>query len=332
MENQTDINVLIIHLLSGEANETEKATVAEWLNQSVENRKLYADLRDIWLSSGTSGNADEYDLEGAIRKFREQISSKEQPSGKQIHLMSILKYAAVAALVLAIPFSYYFGTRNSALDNSTTTIACAFGDKTSIVLPDSSKVWLNSGSKISFCSDFKNKERNVQLEGEAFFSVTKDKRHPFKVKTAGIQVEVLGTQFNLKAYPEEKTISTTLVEGSLLVSSNTQETRIAPDQKLVFDKANQKMVLQNLADTAPETEWKDGRFVFRNETLEELEPRLERWFDVEIVFADEQAKRRRFTGVLERESILEAISYFDSSKFISCKVDGNKIIIKSENN
>lgn len=332
MENQTDINVLIIRLLSGEANETEKSMVEKWLNQSVENRKLYADLRDIWLSSGNSENADEYDLEGAIQKFIEQINSKKQSSEKQIRLISVLKYAAVATLLLAIPFSYYFGTRNPALGNSTTTIACAFGDKTSITLPDSTKVWLNSGSKISFSSDFKNKERNVQLEGEAFFSVTKDKHHPFRVKTDGIQVEVLGTQFNLKAYPEDKTISTTLVEGSLLVSDGTQETRIAPDQKVVFNKEQKEMVLQELTDTAPETEWKDGRFVFRNETLEDLEPRLERWFDVEIVFADEQVKHRRFTGVLERESILEAISYFDSSKFISCKVDGNKIIIKSENN
>jgi len=152
------------------------------------------------------------------------------------------------------------------------------------------------------------------------------------VKTKDIQVKVLGTSFNLKAYPEEGVVSATLVEGSLLVSSEDQEIRLKPDEKLVFDRGNNQMTLESLTDTSPETEWKDGRFVFRNESLGELAPKLSRWFDVDIVFIDEQAKERRFTGVLERENILEAISYFDRSTLISCKTNGSRIEIKSENN
>ena len=330
MENQTDINILLIRLFSGEADPDEKKIVADWLNQSAENKKLYSDLREIWLSSGIDSNADNYDLDSAILKFRNQISKGKLNQRKQIDFNRFLKYAAILALALLLPFSYYMGTRNNS-DDSITTISCAYGDKSSIVLPDSSHVWLNSGSKLTFSSNFKS-GRKVSLEGEAFFSVSKDKHHPFQVKTADVNIEVLGTKFNLKAYPDEKSVSTTLVEGSVNISSKYGSTLMKPDEKLVFDKASKKMVVQALTDTAPETEWKDGRFVFRNESLAELKPKLERWFDVDIVFGDELVKNRKFTGVLGRESILEAVSYFDLSNFVTCRIEGNKIIINSQNN
>lgn len=331
MENQTDINILLIRLFSGEAGPAEKNEIAAWLDQSAENKNRYSDLREIWLSSGVETNADKYDLEAAILKFRNQINKNQVIQRKQIDFNRFFKYAAIFILLLALPFSYYFGTQSNSADNSITTISCAYGDKSSIVLPDSSHVWLNSGSKLTFSSNFKN-GRKVSLEGEAFFSVSKDKSHPFRVKTSDIDIEVLGTKFNLKAYPDEKSISTTLVEGSVNLSSKYGSTLMKPDQKLVYDKESKTTTVQELTDTAPDTEWKDGRFVFRNESLAELKPKLERWFDVDIVFGDEQVKSRKFTGVLGRESILEAVSYFDLSNLVSCRIQGNKIIINSQNN
>jgi len=331
METPINIDILIIRLFSGEANPDEKKKIEEWLGQSAENRKLYADLREIWLSTGTQSNADNYQLEGAIQKFKDQINSEKYQLKNQFNLRQFLKYAAALILILALPFSYYIGTRNSMSDNSTTTISCAFGDKSSIILPDSSRVWLNSGSKLTFNSDFKSGARKVILEGEAFFSVSKDKEHPFRVKTADIDIEVLGTKFNVKAYPDENSVSTTLIEGSLEISSQYEGTRIKPDQKLVFSKESKKMTLRENKGSSADTEWKDGRLVFRNESLGDLAPKLRRWFDVDIVFADERVKQRRFTGVLERESILEVISYFDLSKYVECSIQGNKIIIKSKN-
>jgi len=330
MGTPINIDILIIRLLSGEATPDEKKEIEEWLGQSAENRKLYADLREIWLSTGTESNTDNYHLEDAIQKFRNQINSEKYQLKNQFNLQQFLKYAAALILILALPFSYYIGNRNAKPDNSTTTISCAFGDKSSIVLPDSSRVWLNSGSKLTFNSDFKSGARNVTLEGEAFFMVLKDKKHPFRVKTADLDIEVLGTKFNVKAYPDENSVYTTLVEGSLEISSQYQNTRIKPDQKLIFSKENNKMAVLELKDTSVDTEWKDGRLVFRNESLGELAPKLRRWFDVDIAFADERAKQRRFTGVLERESILEVISYFDLSKYVECSIQGNKIIIRSE--
>jgi len=329
MENTHHIHELIIRLLSGEADPTEKKIISNWIDQSAENKQLFADLREIWLTTGAQNNADEYNLEAAILKFRQQVQQEKKRQSKKINLQPYLKYAAIVILALALPFSYYLGTRNVA-QSSLTTISCAFGDKSGIVLPDSSRVWLNSGSTLTFNSDFKNGGRNVELEGEAFFSVAKDKNHPFRVKTSDLEIKVLGTEFNVKAYSEENSISATLVEGSIEVIGQYQKTFLKPDQKLVFDKESRKMALLELTDTSPDTEWKDGRLVFRNESLAELEPKLERWFDVDIIFADEQVKSRRFTGVLERESILEVVSYFDLSNLVTCNIQGNKIIIKSQ--
>jgi Fe2+-dicitrate sensor, membrane component len=329
MENETDINILLIRLFSGDASIHEKAVVSDWLEQAAENRKLYSDLREIWLTSGIQSNADNYDLERAIVRFKAKISDRHENSGGLIRWRKITRYAAVILFALSLPVSYYLGKHTSLISDNLTTISCAYGDKSSIVLPDSTHVYLNSGSKLTFNSNFKN-GRKVELEGEAFFEVTKDRDHPFQVKTADIDIEVLGTKFNLKAYPEEKAVSTTLVEGSVKISSKYEQELMLPEQKLTFDKNSRKMTVQKIADTSTETDWKDGRFVFRNETLAELKPRLERWFDVDIVFGDEQVKYRRFTGVLSRESILEAVSYFDHSNFVECSIQGNKIIINTQ--
>lgn len=332
MENHESIHLLILRLLSGEADFNEKNRIAKWLDLSVENKKLYIDLREIWLSTGIQENADQYNLDKAIHQFRDHIGKAKTKQKREIRLIQFVRnYAAVFILALALPLSYYYGTRNIA-EQSMTTICCALGDKSTIILPDSSKVWLNSGSRLSFNSDFKNCGRNVILEGEAFFSVSKEKEHPFRVMASGIEIKVLGTQFNVKAYNDERSVSTTLVEGSLQITSQGESLLIKPDQKIVFNKETRKMSLNELTDTSPEIDWKKGRLIFRNESLEELGPKLERWFDVDIVFADEQVKRRKFTGVLERESILEVISYFELSKYVTCKIQGNKITIKTKTN
>ena len=329
MENQESIHLLILRLFSGEADASEKKTIAKWLGLSAENKKLYSDLREIWLSTGIQGNADQYDLENAIRNFRDHIDKSADKHKRRIAFIQFVKYAAVFILALALPFSYNYVTQNTA-QRSMTTIYCALGDKSNIILPDSTKVWLNSGSKLTFNSDFKHGGRKVFLEGEAYFSVSKDKDNPFHVKTSDVEIKVLGTQFNVKAYPDEISVSTTLVEGSLQVSGPNENRLIKPDEKLIFDKRTGKMTVNELTDTSSDTDWKKGRLIFRNESLEELESKLERWFDVDIVFADEQVKQRRFTGILERESILEVISYFDLSKYVECRIQRNKIIIKTK--
>jgi ferric-dicitrate binding protein FerR (iron transport regulator) len=307
-------------LFTGEASPEEKRSIKDWLNLSSENQKLFNDLKEIWLSTGTTNNADKYHLESAIRQFRNKVTNHKKREARKIYILNIVKYAAVALLVLGLPFSYFMGQKNKVEIDTFTTVTCALGDKSMLVLPDSSIVNLNSGSKITFNNNFKKGERQVFLEGEAYFKVTKDKENPFHIKTKEIDIEVLGTEFNLKAYANEETVSTTLIEGSVKVTSQQQITTIKPAQKLVYSSSSKKMKLYELTDTSADTEWKDGRLVFRNETLKDLELKLERWFDVDIELADEAIKNRRYTGNLERESIIEVISYISLAQSVNYKL------------
>lgn len=330
MLEKNTIHPKIIRLFNGEASPDEKRQIGDWLNQNEFNRKLYTDLQEIWLATGVSENKDTYNTEAAIKKFKERIQNSKN-NKKVIRLREILKYAAFVVLLISLPVIYFMGKNGSQRTESYTTITCAFGDKSTITLPDGSQAYLNSGSKLTFNNDFHSQTRVIALEGEAYFSVKKNKEIPFKVKAAEIEIEVLGTEFNVKAYPDENTISTTLAEGSIHIKSKFQQTVMKPNQKMIFNRADNQMKLFNLNDISPETEWKEGRLVFRNESLEELELKLERWFDVDIVFADKEVKTRRFTGILERESILEAISYFNYSQYVGYKIKDNEITFYSKN-
>lgn len=325
MYSNSEIHQLIIRLFTHTISNDEREKIDVWIDETSENKKLFNDLKEIWLATGSINNSDEYHLEKAISKFKLQIQESRESRIIRLFRISVIKYAAILFIILALPFSFYLGSKIYSSNNSQTVISCENGDRSNVTLPDGSQVWLNSGSQLVFDNDFKKGVRQTYLTGEAYFSVKKDSKNPFRVNTLDVNIEVLGTEFNLKAYPEDKDISATLVTGSLKVSSKTQHTIIKPKQKLIFSKENSKMGLIELNDLSPEVEWKNGRLVFLNESLEEMKPRLERWFDVEIEFADEQVSQRRFSGTIDRESILEAIAYFGFSPFVAYRIDGNVI-------
>ncbi len=329
MDKNKSIHNKVIRLFSGEASLSEKKEIKDWINLSNQNKKLYADLQEIWLASGSHKNSDTYDVDRAIYKFKGKVAIRSNKKNV-LNLSDLLKYAAILILLISLPFIYFAGKKERAQTDDYTTIACAFGDKSTVTLPDGSLVYLNSGSKLRFNNNFQDDMRKVALEGEAYFSVVKNKKIPFRVNAGEIEIEVLGTEFNLKAYREEETIVTTLVEGSIQIKSTSQKAVMEPNQKMVFNRFEENMTLYNMKDISSEIDWKDGRMTFRNESLAELEQKLERWFDVDIEFADDNVKLKRFTGILERESILEALSYFNYSDQVAYKINENEITFYSK--
>ncbi len=331
MIEKDEFYILIIRFLSGDATTEEKEKVSAWLLESDENRKLYQDFVEIWGCSALGKEETDFDTEKALEKLQIYKGRKSIRNGKQI-IFHWFKYAAILVLVLSFPLFWWFNSHQESKEEETITIMCEYGDKTMMYLPDSSRIWLNSGSKIIYNNDFNSNSRELYLEGEAYFSVKKDLEHPFLVHTQkGLKVEVLGTEFNLNAYPEEASASVTLVNGSLQVNTQNKFLILSPNQKVVYSTESEQMNLEELSDLAPEVEWKNGKLIFKNESLEELEKKLERWFDVQIEFSDDLVKTRRFSGSLGRESINEVISYFGSSQYVDYKIEGNNIIFLSEN-
>ena len=320
-----------VKYLSNQATPEEKKRFFDDLEQNKELENEFLSAKKIWDILQINHIQISDNRKKAL--FVSFWKKKDAPKGVKhpVEMFKFWRYAAAVFLVIALPLTYYFGFEQGKPTNAFTTISCALGDRTSVYLPDNSKVYLNSGSKLIFNTNFGNGKREVFLEGEAFFSVTENIHSPFTVNADVVKIEVLGTEFNVKAYPEEEKISSTLTKGSLRINHQKRGLLLTPGQKFVYSKSSHATNVLTLNDTAPETEWKDGRLVFRNESLEELELKLERWFDVDIVLFDDQVKQRRFTGILERESILEAVSYLGISRHVGYKIEGNEITFYTKN-
>jgi len=194
------------------------------------------------------------------------------------------------------------------------------GGEYNLTLSDGTKIWLNSNSKLRYPTKFSGKERLVELEGEAFFDVSKNKDFPFVVKMNDFQIKVLGTSFNVNAYNDEKEIITTLVEGRVEVKDQlrNQKETLLPNEQFCINKHNGDFKKTHV-DTEIYTAWKNGRLVFQNERLEDIMIRLSRWYNVEVFFLNNESKNLRFTGDLTRyedfNNVLEMIGFTNKVKF-----------------
>jgi transmembrane sensor len=190
-----------------------------------------------------------------------------------------------------------------------------------VVLPDGTEVWLNADSKIRFPSQFTGAKRQIFLEGEAYFQVAKDKAHPFIVQSKGQEVTVLGTHFNINAYEDEMAVRTTLLEGRVDVNG----TILSPNQQAINAGSN---IQVKAIDPASAIDWKNGEFVSENENLASIMRKVSRWYNVEVVYASEELKKRTFDGSLSRydnvSRILKAIEFAGAVKF---KVEGRMITV-----
>lgn len=206
------------------------------------------------------------------------------------------------------------------------TLTTPNGGQYQIVLPDGTKVWINATSSLSFPVSFAGAQnRTVQLKGEAYFEVAPDIQHPFIVKTTYQQVLVLGTHFNVSAYSDEPNTLTTLLEGSVKVASHDGSVAaiLTPNQQSSF-KDGKVGVKEVIAEDA--IAWKEGYFRFNNEPLEEVLKKIGRWYNVTIVYEDDEIKNKTVYGTMSRfSSINEVISVLELTKAARFEIHGNKI-------
>lgn len=196
-----------------------------------------------------------------------------------------------------------------------------------LVLADGTQVWMNSESELRFPVDFVGQERRVFLKGEAYFQVAKDTGKPFRVEAGEMQVEALGTGFDVNAYRDGDRYMATLVEGRVRVSRGQTEGGqvLNPGEQAILQGGELSIAKVNTEDV---TGWKEGRFVFSNMTLEEISKQLERWYDVEINFQDAQVSAYRFTGVMKRyNSLSQLIVLVEETTNVKFQVNGRNVLI-----
>jgi ferric-dicitrate binding protein FerR (iron transport regulator) len=202
------------------------------------------------------------------------------------------------------------------------------GGKYQLILADGTKVWLNAGSTIKFPIDFTNKEREVELSGEAYFEVAHDLRRPFRVTGAGQVVQVLGTHFNVNAYPEEETVKTTLLEGSVRVygksrGATTPSILIKPNEQAVF-KSNQLSKITVDADEF--AAWKNGVILFRDADIHDVMRKISRWYNVEVAYQGE-VSNDTYNGEIPRNAAFSEVLKILKLDDINVKLNGRKLIV-----
>jgi transmembrane sensor len=358
---------IIIRYLEGKANHKEVKQIADWLDLDENNRNYYISFKKNLIELQLNSNPSSTDTEIAYKKFIDRVneSKLENEQDEEIEYSfinrTLLKYAAI--IIILITFSggaYIIGRVSSRTQNNQyCEISAPLGGKSSIVLPDGTKIWLNAGSKVKYGGDFNNSSRDVYLEGEAYFDVSK-KKLPFIVHTSDLNIRVFGTSFNVKSYPDEDKIEATLVEGSIRIDrkESKEPLYLSPKEKLIFHKQgkNTEVKAPNL-DTTNQTvkqekteakiitgeektveiskninvdesvSWKEGSLIFNQESLESLTKKLERKYDITFKFENEELKTYSFSGTLRDfplEQVLKAIKYTSP---INYTIDEKNVIL-----
>ncbi|MDE3741162.1 FecR family protein [Maribacter polysaccharolyticus] len=212
-------------------------------------------------------------------------------------------------------------------------LAIPKGGQFFVQLSDGTRVWLNSDSKLKYPVNFiRGQARKVELlYGEAYFDVSPSTDHngdTFQVQTRIQEIEVLGTEFNIKAYQDEKEIVSTLVEGRVKITSGTETNVLRPSEQALLYTGGQSMTIRKVDKLFDEIAWKDGYFSFKHKSMKDIMKILSRWYDMDYVFKNSEKENKRFTGVLDRESTInEILNYIQKTNEISYEIKNKTVII-----
>ncbi|WP_207534197.1 FecR family protein [Desertivirga arenae] len=209
------------------------------------------------------------------------------------------------------------------------TITTPRGGKFVILLPDGTKVWLNAASSLHYPTVFKGRERRVQLDGEGYFEVAKNKAKPFHVEADGTEVEVLGTHFNISSYAQDQNFKTTLLEGAVKVSRANNSIVLKPSQQARLSGADGSLLKEPNVDIEEVMAWKDGLFRFKNAELKDIMQEVQRWYDVDVKY-EGNLPEAQFTGFISRKvSISSVLKMLEPGVGVQFSLDGRKLVVKS---
>ncbi|HMM03180.1 MAG: FecR family protein [Dysgonomonas sp.] len=314
-----------------ELSEQERHKIDMWINSSAENRKLFEQLLNEWEniydSPEQSVRADKDKIwSGISSHIRTSLPVK---SYTRKLLIKVAGIAAMVAIIVGVAATVFVkSTIDSAfLSQSVTTIETMQGQKMQMTLPDGTKVWLNSGSKLTYAGDFNRSERIVNLEGEAFFNVTKNQSKKFKVRTSDVDIVVKGTSFDVSAYNDDREISVSLLEGKVVITDKTGKymTDLNPDELAIISRQNLKYTLFK-DDANTYRSWTQDQLIFYNEDIYEVTKKLERWYGINIKLVNPDEKQK-YTFSVKTESLRELLELFNKLTPIDYKINGKEVTI-----
>ena len=324
-----EINSIIARVLAGEADVDDVLTFNDWLSQNENNRKEFLQIREYWEASVEVQNPPMPEI--AYEKCRERMTLQRNSGRSFLHRMNILSVAASLALFFLGTTVVYllqknsFGTKNP-VEYYT---YMSTGAITEFTLSDGSHVCLNSNSRLTYSDSYGKTDRQVRLDGEAYFDVAKNGT-AFKVVIDKEEIEVMGTKFNVRAYSGDSAIVATLESGSILFRSGEQQIMMVPGQQIFFNKTDAVFELQRV-ETEVFTAWKDEIYKYRSITVQELSDRLEKLYGVKII-VNPKLKDIKVTASFEyRQTIDQVLNVMKKSLVFDWKRKDGIITLNPSN-
>lgn len=332
-QHHPDIDRLIGRYLSRKASPTEKEALEEWLNASPKNRETLARLEAIW----GMPLSDEYSTR--MEGLRDQIWAaglgEEHTDKNQLRrVLFAYKWLKIAAVLVLLVTGAWFSAAVLEDRKAITSETVAWiekvnhaGQRSSHLLPDGTKVWLNVESRMTFPEQFSDTLRQIQLVGEAYFEVAKDEKKPFVVNTADINTVVLGTSFNVRAYPEDDEIKVALLEGKVRVQVGQEEARVMfPGDEVVARKEDLKVV-QRAFEYVSSFGWKEGILVFEGVGFNDFRNSLEKWYGVKVEVSGKVPVDWSLRARYKRESLQHVLEDISFNKNMTFQLKGKKVFI-----
>jgi transmembrane sensor len=357
-ENYSNIDDIIISFLKDEISVKERKILEDWLVSNPSNKAYFKQIYKIWNTADLL-KKDDGEVDKILQKVKFQIQNIANVPPKNLSksrsiVYSLGKWAAVVLISLcAGAFLYYYmekGPSFIAQQNTYNEITVPMGSRSKIRLPDGTEVTLNAGSKLTYRMDYGKVLREVDFSGEGYFKVAKQKSKPFIVHTSKANIRALGTEFNVKAYPDENVIETILVEGSVVVNEinsskdkKSESVILKPGQKAQiyknFESDKQPInseagnnssitaiekhpeISLGTSDIQVETSWKNKRWIIQGEDLENLAVLFSRRFNVNIHLKNAELKKYKFSGIIENETIEQVFSIMKFTIPISYTID-----------
>lgn len=304
--------------------------LVDWFKSDVSRDELRNYIQRKWEIASNSSIPTDL-KERMFRKIQSRIESVavEKKEVGRFSLRNIMRYAAIGLLVICAGLGGHLLTRYSRSVGAEKDylVFAAKGQKASVVLPDGSKVWLNSDSEIKYTNLYGDGERIISLDGEAYFEVAKDSLNRFVVQAGDLAVEALGTSFNVKAYEEDNQAVVTLFQGKVKTSVGRDEAFLLPDQAVTYLKNKGQLKKSTLNDAYRACLWRNNELAFNDEALSEIAVLLNRMYNIQVVFKSEKVKALRFTGVITNNSLDNIIELISLTSPIIYTSKGDTIII-----
>ena len=338
MEEKLDYTSLIARFLEKNLNEEELTVLKNWMNESYENRKLFDQYNEVWQLSNVVFNEGLYNTEAGWSSLQKSLTKNSFKTKNKVRLVKtdqivFWKVASIAAMLIAALFiGLFFQKSDKKTKSQIVTIQSPRGEKSKVVLADSTVVWLNSESQLTYSNDFDGEMRLVTLSGEGYFDVKEDRDRPFIVKTTNADIEVYGTRFNVSSYPDEQQTETTLEEGKIgvYIVGKSNPVAVNPGQRFIFNNQTGETTIKQV-DTDLYTSWKENKLRFDNALFGDVVKKLERWYDVKIFLDKDLVHSERYTMCIKTESLREVLKRIKLTTPMSYKIDEEKVFIYPKN-